>query len=133
MDALELANSFRGVRGRSVDALDPALGLHELRETIRGLFAAAADGSRPDRAAVAKLNHLARAPQLEWPRSPRLARETPESEAARTAIELLASGRIRRCANPRCIRFLGDESRRIFCSEACANRTRVARHAARSA
>ena|SRR5437763_10783509 len=132
VDALELANSFRGVRGRPVDALDPALGLHELRDTIRGLFGAAAGGTRPDSAAIARLNRLARAPKLDWQRGkPRLANEDAKVEAARTAIELLASGRVRRCGNPRCILFLAGDGRRIFCSEGCANRTRVARHAAR--
>ena len=44
VDALALANSFRDHHGRVADALDPALGLHGLRETVRGLFAAAATG-----------------------------------------------------------------------------------------
>ena len=75
---------------------------------------------------------LARAPKLDWRRGePKLAPEPARVEAARTAIELLGSGGVRRCGNPRCILFLAGDGRRIFCSEGCANRTRVARHAAK--
>jgi predicted RNA-binding Zn ribbon-like protein len=130
MDALALANSFRDHRGRVRDDLDPALGLHGLRQVVRDLFAAAVNGARPAADGVAALNDLARTPSLEWRgRGPRLAAEEPAAEAARTAIELLASGRLRQCGNPRCILYFLAEGRREFCSDTCANRTRVARHA----
>jgi predicted RNA-binding Zn ribbon-like protein len=132
MDALLLANSFREDRGRVVDDLDPRRGLHPLRETIRDLFRAAAHGKAASRDDIELLNRLARAPCLEWDRDgPRLADEDDSAEAARTAIDLLAGGRVRACGNPRCIRFFLGQGRRRYCSETCANRTRVARHAAR--
>jgi predicted RNA-binding Zn ribbon-like protein len=131
MDALALANSFRDHRGRVRDDLDPAVGLHGLRQVVRDLFEAAATGSRPSPEGIAALNETARAPSLEWrARGPRLAAEEPAAEVARTAIELLASGRLRQCGNPRCIRYFLADGRREFCSDTCANRTRVARHAA---
>ena len=114
------------------DALDPALGLHDLRDTVRGLFAAAVTGAEPSAAAIAELNRLARPPHLRWEEDgPALAPETTAAEVARTAIELLAGGRLRQCGNPRCILYFLAEGRRQFCSDTCANRTRVARHAAR--
>lgn len=132
MDALALANSFRDRHGRVEDALDPALGLHGLRETVRGLFAASATGAEPSAEAIAELNRLARPPRLRWDgRGPALATEDTAAEVARTAIELLAGGRLRQCGNPRCILYFLAEGRRQFCSETCSNRTRVARHAAR--
>ena len=133
MDALALANSFREHRGRVVDALDPERGLHPLRDTIRELFTAAATGARPSVGDYELLNRLARAPCLRWDdRGPQLVDEDDTAEAARTAIELLVGGRIRQCGNPRCVLFYLAQGRRRYCSETCANRTRVARHAARA-
>ncbi len=132
MDALALANSFRDRHGHVEDALDPALGLHGLRETVRGLFATAVAGEQPAADAVAELNRLARPPRLQWDGDgPALVAEAAAAEIARTAIELLAGGRLRQCGNPRCILYFLAEGRRRFCSDTCANRTRVARHAAR--
>ena len=131
MDALTLANSFREKRGRVDDALDPDLGLHPLRDTLRELFGAAATGARP--VDYEFLNRLAQAPCLHWDaHGPLLADEDDAAEAARTAIELLVGGRIRQCGNPRCVLFYLAEERRRYCSETCANRTRVARHTART-
>ncbi len=133
MDALALANSFRDRRGHVQDALDPALGLHELRHVVRSLFDAAVHGSDPAPAGIAVLNGHARAPRLRWDtEGPGLAPEDPAAEVARTAIELLAGGRLRACGNPRCILYFLAEGRRTFCSDTCANRTRVARHGAKS-
>jgi predicted RNA-binding Zn ribbon-like protein len=133
VEALALANSFREHRGRVEDALDPDLGLHPLRETIRELFNAAATGARPRRGDIERMNRLTQAPCLRWDaRGPRLAEEDDATQAVRTAIELLSSGRIRRCGNPRCILFYLAQGRRRYCSETCANRTRVARHTART-
>ena len=132
MNALDLANSLLAQRGRLVDTLDPELGLHPLRDAVRALFEASARGGRPAAGDIARLNRLATAPSLAWDAAgPHLTAETAEVEAARTAIELLASGRIRACGNPRCVQFFLAEGRREFCSATCANRTRVARHAAR--
>ena len=132
MDALTLANSFREHRGRIADALDPDLGLHPLRDTIRALFEQAAAAGAPPPGAVELLNRLAVAPCLRWDSAgPRIDERDEAAEAARTAIELLAGGRIRKCGNPRCVLFFLSQGRRAFCSPTCANRTRVARHAAR--
>lgn len=134
MEALELANSLGAHRGRAIDALDPDLGLHSLRDTIRELFNAVATGARPRASDYALLNRLAQAPCLRWDgRGARLADEDEAVEAARTAIELLVGGRVRQCGNPRCVLFYLAQGRRRYCSETCANRTRVARHAARTA
>lgn len=132
MDALVLANTLRKHRGRVVDVLEPDLGLHPLRDTIRALFEAAATGGTPPADGVELLNRLARAPSLRWDEAgPRLMDEDDAAEAARTAIELIARGRIRNCGNPRCVLFYLAEGTRAFCSATCANRTRVARHTAR--
>ena len=135
MDALALANTVAVARGRPVDGLDPALGLTELRDAIRALFEAATGGSAAPAGAVAAVNALAQAPQLDWNDAPgarpHLAAETAAAEAARTAIELLAGGRLRRCGNGRCVQFFLAEGRRAYCCSACANRNRVARHTGR--
>jgi predicted RNA-binding Zn ribbon-like protein len=59
------------------------------------------------------------------------------AEVARSAIELLGGPdreRLRRCPAERCGRwFLADRPNRVWCSDACGNRTRVARHHARRA
>lgn len=133
MNALALANSYRAKRGGVSDDLDPALGLHVLREAIRNLFTAAAGGVSPDPADIELLNRLAEAPCLGWDATgPKHTGEGEAAEAARTAIELLAGGRVRACGNPRCVRFYLGQGRRRYCSDTCANRARVARHAARS-
>lgn len=132
MNALELANSL--VRdGREIaDTLDPRLGLNPIRDAIRELFDAAASGTAPPPTAVELVNGLARAPRLTWNAAgPALAAEDAAAEAARTAVELLATGRVHRCGNPRCVHFFLADRRREYCSDACANRARVARHAAR--
>ncbi len=134
MNALELANSL--VRGGSkiVDTLDPGLGLHPLRDAVRELFDAAAAGTVPSRAAIEFVNGLARAPRLTWDAAgPALAAEEAAAEAARTAVELVATGGVYRCGNPRCVHFFVAGKRREYCSDACANRARVARYAARRA
>lgn len=131
MDALALVNTLVAHRGRLGDTLDPALGLHPLRAALRELFDAATTGAAPREGTVAALNALAGAPRLQWGPGelPALAAEQGAAEAARTAIELLAGGRLRRCGNPRCIQFYVAQGRRDYCCAACANRTRVARHA----
>ncbi len=133
MNALELANSLVRDGSGIADTLDPALGLHPLRDAIRDMFDAAAAGAAPPAAAVELVNGLARAPRLTWYASgPALAPEDAAAEAARTAVELLATGRVHRCGNPRCVHFFVAGRRREYCSDACANRARVARHAARA-
>jgi predicted RNA-binding Zn ribbon-like protein len=133
VDALELANTVIVRRGRPVDALDPELGLHPLRAAVRGLFAAATAATAPPAGAVELVNRLARAPALQWsPDGPRLTPETASAGVARSAIELVAGGRLRACGNPRCVQYHLGDGGRAYCSAACANRARVARHAART-
>jgi len=50
---------------------------------------------------------------------------------ARSAIELVTGGRLQACANPRCVQYHLGDGGRDYCSAACANRARVARHEAR--
>jgi predicted RNA-binding Zn ribbon-like protein len=133
VDALELANTLLAVRGRPVDTLDPSLGLHELRDAVRGLFDAAVRGASPPAGAVELVNGLAGAPSLAWERSgPRLADEPATAAIARSAIELAAGGGLHACANPRCVQYHLGDGGRAYCSAGCANRARVARHEARS-
>jgi len=132
VDALELANTVVARRGRRLDTLDPALGLHQLRDAVRDLFAAAVGGTRPPAGAVALVNRLAMAPALTWTETgPTLVPESPAAAAARGAIELVTDGRLQACGNPRCVQYLLADGARAYCSPACANRARVARHAAR--
>ena len=133
MHALDLANTLLAVRGRPVDTLDEALGLHELRAAVRGLFDAAVRGVDPPAGAVELVNRLATAPSLDWSGGgPRLADEAVAAAVARSAIELVTSGRLHACANPRCVQYHLGEGGRDYCSAACGNRTRVARHGART-
>jgi predicted RNA-binding Zn ribbon-like protein len=132
VNALDLANTVVCDGREVVDTLDRQLGLTPLRDAIRELFDAAASSTAPPPTAVALVNGLACAPRLDWGSGgPALAPETPAAEAARTAVELVASGRVHRCGNPRCVHFFVAGTRREYCSDACANRARVARHAAR--
>ncbi len=117
--------------------------LVELRESIRSALQAAALGEAPDAGALEAINRACA------PRSPRVGR-SPDgglvagtdyhgaSRArivvgafARDAIDLL-TGRavdLRMCGAPGCILlFLKDHPRREWCSNACGNRARQARH-----
>jgi predicted RNA-binding Zn ribbon-like protein len=70
--------------------------------------------------------------QLEW--DPVVA-ASPEAAVARDLMRLVASGesdRVRVCAAEDCDRmFVQDHRRRVWCSNACGNRVRARRHAAR--
>jgi predicted RNA-binding Zn ribbon-like protein len=119
-----------------------------LRDAIRTLIRAEIDGAPADAAAVAVLNRSV----MLAPAWPELVREPagyrvqlrsavrPVEAAlgtlARDAIDLLAGGEVallRSCQGPGCVQyFLKDHSRRHWCSPACGNRARVARHYARS-
>jgi predicted RNA-binding Zn ribbon-like protein len=133
MDGLTLANTVLAQRGRRVDTLDPQLGLTALRDAIRELFAAAATGEVPPPAAVDLVNsHIAR-PRLEWHdgAGPAVVFPDAAAEAAGTAMQLVAGGLVRGCGNPRCVQFFLADGHRAYCSPACGNRARVARHSAR--
>jgi len=130
----------------SGEPLEDAISLadfHALREPVRQTFTAVVRGRRPPAAALEAINRASLrepvAPQLDWSAAsaPRLFAEAadPLAAVARSAIELLARPsreRLRACANPVCVLFfVADKRRRLYCSESCGNRVRVARHAAR--
>ncbi|MFE6776750.1 CGNR zinc finger domain-containing protein [Streptomyces sp. NPDC057702] len=132
------------------------LGIVELRQAVRALFArvvspappSPADAHRlmPPDQAMAHLNASAArepvAPQIHWPPDGepivRLlsARDDPDvrlvSALARSAIDFLGGPprtRLRACAAPRCVRyFLQSHGRQEWCKPSCGNRARAARH-----
>ena len=113
-----------------------------LRETVRAALHAALDGVEPDPATLDALNRAA----ARAPRSPRLeagwVAATGYGGASRAdiviatlaadAIELLGGphrAELRACHAPGCVLlFLKDHPRREWCSGACGNRARQARH-----
>jgi predicted RNA-binding Zn ribbon-like protein len=115
-----------------------------LRDTLERLLVASLEDSSPAPADVEFLNELsARAPRyasLELVESDYHLRVVDLAEpdvatlasVARACIELLAGplrARLRRCGAPGCVLFfLKDRRRREWCSDACGNRARVARH-----
>jgi predicted RNA-binding Zn ribbon-like protein len=151
----DLAAWLAAHREQFETAVDPqAAGQHldevrTLRDTLRELFSAVVAGQRPADAAIATLNRLSRqaptAPQLDWlpPGQPsvtvRPATADPGAvvlaELARAGIRLLGGPdgrRLRACQAPGCtLFFVKQHPRREWCSEACGNRARAARHYAR--
>jgi predicted RNA-binding Zn ribbon-like protein len=124
--------------------------LRTLRDAIDALLRAAAANTAPPASALDELNARSAAAaaclQLNWPAAgvPRMWLSTPggpEASAlgavARSAIELLSGRdreRLRVCGAHGCERlFIATTPRRRWCSPACGNRVRVARHAARRA
>jgi predicted RNA-binding Zn ribbon-like protein len=115
-----------------------------LRDVLRQVFIAVIEGAPPAPASIRFLNELsAAAPQyarLSWSAAaPHLtmvelgdARATALATVARAGMQLLAGpelGRISRCQAPGCVLFfLKEPHRRHWCSAACGNRARVARH-----
>jgi predicted RNA-binding Zn ribbon-like protein len=119
-----------------------------LRSALRALFGAAKEAHAPPPTALRLVNHVAAAS----PRFERLefVRDTPSMTlvdvadapsatlacVARSAIEVLAGpdrGDVGRCEAPGCVLFfVKDSRRRHWCSAACGNRARVARHYVRS-
>jgi predicted RNA-binding Zn ribbon-like protein len=133
------------------DAVRPAAGaLRELRDALRRLAAEATGDPRPPATApeltranaIVTLNALATAwPELVWPaggqpsgayRAPGTAADLAVALIAHQGVELLAGpGRdlLRPCLAPNCpLFFVKDHARREWCSPACGNRARVARH-----
>jgi predicted RNA-binding Zn ribbon-like protein len=126
----------------SVDAADLARA-RELRDCIHLLATASLNGDQPSIRAVHQLNRHARhAPQwkeLRWADQPYTeicSGSSPVStaicEIAQAAVELFSGpqrARIHRCGAPGCVLyFLADHPRREWCSVACGNRVRAARH-----
>src|SRR5262245_9606655 len=120
--------------------------IRALRDLLRELFAAVVAGEPPADAAIATLNRLSsQAPtalQLDWPPAgPPSITVRPASadpgvgalaELARAGIRLLGGPdreRLRACHAPGCVLFfVKHHPRREWCSEACGNRARAARH-----
>ena len=127
-------------------SVDDLAAVRALRTAIRAVFAARVAGERPLHGPLAELNHAAeRAPG--WPRlvwgtggprrqttrsSDSRALEVALASLAENAIETLlgASGeRLRACEAHGCTRlFIQDHGRRRWCSRACGDRVRFARH-----
>jgi predicted RNA-binding Zn ribbon-like protein len=117
-----------------------------LRGAIRDLIAARVAGVDPPGAAVDALNEAsASAPfypvlDRDWEGDRRLVSSDATgailAAIARSAMELLAGGageRVRECAALGCGRFfVAARADRRWCSAACGNRSRVARHYARA-
>ena len=120
--------------------------MRELRSAIRAAFLARAAGRAPSRAAIRQINEAAglvpTTPRLRWDDDgPR--RETHWAKGARPNDRALAEiavsaittllgdrgGRLRLCEAHGCNRmFIADHRRRRWCSRACGDRVRVARH-----
>jgi predicted RNA-binding Zn ribbon-like protein len=120
--------------------------VRDLRHCVRGLAEAIVDHRGADAEVVDRLNHHVRAvprwAELRWderdehPRAQACTNAAPVAasvgEIAAAAVELFAgpSGAdIRQCGAPNCILyFVKDHARREWCSAACGNRVRAARH-----
>jgi len=135
----------RGALAAGAIADAPALAdVTALRDAIRRLLEAAADGRRPAAADLRAVNGALAAgprPALRWASGrfvERAAARSARGEAllaalARSALEVLTgpdADRLRRCAGDGCVLlFVATHPRRHFCSaERCGTRTRVARH-----
>jgi predicted RNA-binding Zn ribbon-like protein len=118
----------------------------ELRETLRVLFQAALAHESPPAPAVDTLNRISAAapalPQLRWSSAgePHVTvtyrgddpAASALTEVAQSALYLLGGPdrlRLRACHAPGCVLFfLKNHPRRAWCSGACGNRARAARH-----
>ena len=120
--------------------------VRELRTAIRAAFTARAAGRRPPRTAIAAINSAAAlvtsTPRLRWSEdrpefqkvwdqgSP--AGDVALAEIAADAIDVILGDRgdrLRLCEAHGCNRmFIQDHRRRRWCSRACGDRVRVARH-----
>ena len=147
----EPAEATRWLRGHGLRGVLSAPGLRallDLRASVDTLLRAAVQDEPPPATALERLNALsaeaAACMQLNWPAggAPRMWVSTPGGPdaaalgaVARSAIELLSGPdrqRLRICGAHGCERlFLATSSRQQWCSPACGNRVRVARHAAR--
>jgi predicted RNA-binding Zn ribbon-like protein len=148
----QAADWLRAVGSRIAgDPLDGFAGrpLRELRDALRHLAAAVTADPRPPAtaanltraAAVATLNALAQAqPQLAWTADDAPQRSYRVRGTAGLAVALIAvqgvellggptCEQLRPCLAPNCLLFfVKDHGRREWCSPACGNRARVARH-----
>lgn len=149
-DGLEQANAWLDCLGDRLPDAPPGHGpsrdeLAELRAAVRAALHATVAGEAHDRAVLDALNRAAaralRSPAARW-RSGRAEAATDFHEAsladvvlaalAADAIALITGPRgddLRACGAPGCVlMFLKDHPRRAWCSDACGNRARQARH-----
>jgi predicted RNA-binding Zn ribbon-like protein len=150
--AVDLANTTVRLRGRDVDLIADDAGLADwldlhphigavdgdevraLRDSIREVFSAAIETRSADHEAVLSVNRAAH-------RSTAAIASTPDGPVvewlggglaviARSAVEVVAAGRVRGCANDDCVLVFahGDERRKFCDTKTCANRARQARH-----
>ncbi len=127
---------------------DELAAVHRLRNAVRELLLACAEGRVPERASLETVNEAAAAA----PASPRLVWSGPEPVAeldyrtaggielalgrlAADAIDLVAGSQreaLLACAAPGCARLLlRSHPRRVWCSTRCGNRVRARRYYAR--
>ncbi len=128
-------------RGRPPSAVQ----LRGLRQAVRQLFRASIDGATPPASAVEIVNRHSAAvptarhltwhdgvPNAEWQRVRASRSEIVLASLAADAIDLVTSperGEIRACNAPGCVlAFVRHRTRREWCSVACGNRARQARH-----
>jgi predicted RNA-binding Zn ribbon-like protein len=120
--------------------------LTALRQTVRDVLQASVGGRGASRASIAALNRAAArartSPAARWRRDDPPVNEVNLHGATRTdvvlsalasdAIDLITGDRrdnLRACGAPGCVLlFLKDHPRREWCSDACGNRARQARH-----
>jgi predicted RNA-binding Zn ribbon-like protein len=120
------------------------LEVRTLRETVRELLYACTHHEPPPEKARRRVNAICASVPVRAVLTPEgRAVEEPdardpyalfESTVARSAIELADRNedRLSVCGAPSCgMLFLRDHPRQVWCSKACGNRARVARHAAR--
>jgi predicted RNA-binding Zn ribbon-like protein len=120
--------------------------VRDLRENVRALLHAVARGKRPPEGARKRINAISASAPIRTTLS-RDGRAVSEHDArdpfalfeatvAHSAIELADRGddRLRACEAPSCgMLFIQEHPRQVWCTPACGNRARVARHAARHA
>jgi predicted RNA-binding Zn ribbon-like protein len=100
-----------------------------LRETVRELLHARANGEPPPEKARRRVNAICASVPVRAVLTPE-GRAVEEPDACDTYA--LFEDRLSVCGAPSCgMLFLRDHSRQVWCSKACGNRARVARHAAR--
>jgi predicted RNA-binding Zn ribbon-like protein len=115
-----------------------------LRDTVRELLHARARGEHPPEEARRRVNAISASVPVRTTLTPEgHAIEEPdagdpyalfESTVARSAIELADrnENRLSVCRAPSCgMLYLREHPQQVWCSKACGNRARVARHAAR--
>jgi predicted RNA-binding Zn ribbon-like protein len=144
-DQLEVWIAAERSRIPGVDAASRRLAqVRDLRRSVRELLHARARGERAPDGARRRINSICASAPVKPVLTPDgRALEEPdagdpyslfEATVARSAIQLCDRGedRVRVCGAPSCgMLYLRDHPRQVWCSGACGNRARVARHAAR--